>query len=198
VGSSSFGIGTRVERRGHDRLTAGLRLTGAECPTLPAPPVRRVARERAGGKSGPGLRVSMSQQSAGTLRGRGDSPRCQCSDIGGNCGSGFHGGAPPQLGSAEEESLCLAQAPGDQADTQVLSVALAERARSQPAFDVALAQWSQRIAPLTAEWDAVHNTVSGGTFHGPVVQTRDLSSLTFNSPSSVDEHPLAPTPPPAT
>jgi hypothetical protein len=94
VGSSSFGIGTRVERRGHDRLTAGLRLTGAECPTLPAPPVRRVARERAGGKSGPGLRVSMSQQSAGTLRGRGDSPRCQCSDIGGNCGSGFHGGAP--------------------------------------------------------------------------------------------------------
>jgi hypothetical protein len=27
------------------------------------------------------------------------------------------------------------------------------------------------------------NTVSGGTFHGPVLQSRDFSGLTFGSPT---------------
>lgn len=92
-------------------------------------------------------------------------------------------------GGGESELLRLADAPGDQAAAEALSAALTQRARSDPAFDIDLTQWGQRSAPLTAEWGAVHNSVSGGIFHGPVIQTRDISGLTFNGPSTADAQP---------
>ncbi len=66
------------------------------------------------------------------------------------------------------------------------AVALAEvlvaRAGADAGFAEALAAWWEQASQVRAGGD-VANTVSGGTFYGPVLQGRDFTGLTFGSPT---------------
>ncbi|MGK5630131.1 hypothetical protein [Streptomyces sp. URMC 123] len=65
--------------------------------------------------------------------------------------------------------------------------------RADPAAADELRALLEELAPRQAADapGAVHNTVTGGVLHGPLVQGRDFGSLTFHAP------PYAPTPDPA-
>lgn len=87
--------------------------------------------------------------------------------------------------SGEEELNGLGTAADDTERARDLAVVLARRADQDPAFAQALEAWRRRAEA----WDGartgagdVHNQVSGGTFHGPVVQARDINGpLSFGS-----------------
>lgn len=91
---------------------------------------------------------------------------------------GRQAGAPAP---GEAELVALSEAPGEPARAEALSGALAARAAVDPEFAAALDSWRGRI-PALAE-GSVTNTVSGGTQYGPVIQGRDFSGITFNSPT---------------
>ncbi len=55
--------------------------------------------------------------------------------------------------------------------------ALHVRAALHEKFRVRLEEWWQRAQAAGGE---VHNSVSGGTQNGPVIQGRDFSNLTFH------------------
>lgn len=104
---------------------------------------------------------------------------------------GGGGDAPevPEMGSGAAEVAALEQAPADEQRGAALSAVLARRAAEDADFAAALDGWRQQAdrVPFVSE---VHNRISGGTFHQPVLQGRDFSGLTFGAP-------LAPaTPPP--
>jgi hypothetical protein len=84
------------------------------------------------------------------------------------------------LVSGEAELVALSEAPGEPARAEALSGALAARAAVDPEFATALDSW-RRQAPALPE-GSVTNTISGGTQYGPVIQGRDFSGITFNSP----------------
>ncbi|NEE12084.1 hypothetical protein G3M58_37215 [Streptomyces sp. SID7499] len=91
------------------------------------------------------------------------------------------------VGSGEAELTALGQEPTDAVHAQALSAALALRAAADAEFHAALQQWhTQAQLARTGEGD-VHNTISGGTQHGPVLQGRDFSGISLITP-----------PPPAT
>ncbi|MDX3775894.1 hypothetical protein PV720_00320 [Streptomyces europaeiscabiei] len=92
---------------------------------------------------------------------------------------GRQAGAPAP---GEAELVALGEAPGEPARAEALSGALAARAAVDPEFAAALGSWRGRI-PALAE-GSVTNTVSGGTQYGPVIQGRDFSGITFNSPTA--------------
>jgi hypothetical protein len=48
-------------------------------------------------------------------------------------------------------------------------------------FSAALQQWQQQVNVVRTGDGNVQNTISGGTQHGPVVQGRDFTELTFTS-----------------
>ncbi|ORT55434.1 hypothetical protein [Streptomyces sp. CB03238] len=87
----------------------------------------------------------------------------------------------PSVSSGEAELVRLQEAPGDAARAQALSTALAVRAAVDEEFSVDLRQWHEqaRLVP-TGDGD-VHNTVSGGTLYGPVLQGRDFSGLSITT-----------------
>ena len=91
---------------------------------------------------------------------------------------GRQAGAPAP---GEAELVALGEAPGEPARAEALSGALAARAAVDPEFAAALDSWRGRIPALTE--GSVINTVSGGTQYGPVIQGRDFSGITFNSPA---------------
>lgn len=101
-------------------------------------------------------------------------------------------------GSGEEELHCLSQTPDDQDAARALSGILAERSVADPAFRAALEDWQRQNHHLTAEHNTVHNTVSGGTFHGPVLQAGDLSGITITSQSTPAAQPPCPPDTPTT
>ncbi|MFF9521972.1 hypothetical protein ACF1DV_08290 [Streptomyces achromogenes] len=108
-----------------------------------------------------------------------------------------HGeGQAPAVGSGEAELVRLAEDPDDQGRAQALSTALAVRAALDEAFRTHLAAWQEQVKLVRTGDGAVTNTVSGGTQHGPVVQGRDFSHLSFTtpSPSSPSRPPSAGTP----
>ncbi|MEV7285042.1 hypothetical protein AB0O01_10870 [Streptomyces sp. NPDC093252] len=75
---------------------------------------------------------------------------------------------------ADESALArVAEAPEDRARVQVLSAALAARAAQDPEFAAALSAWHDRARQLHTGQGSVSNTISGGTFDGPVIQGRD-------------------------
>ncbi|MGV9315505.1 hypothetical protein ACWDR0_25475 [Streptomyces sp. NPDC003691] len=76
--------------------------------------------------------------------------------------------------------MALSETPGEQARAEALSGALAARAAVDPEFAAALDSWRGRVPALVE--GSVTNTVSGGTQHGPVIQGRDFSGITFNRP----------------
>jgi hypothetical protein len=98
----------------------------------------------------------------------------------------FHRGAggagPDGVSSGEIELARLEQAPGDQDRAQALSTALAVRAALQPEFATALAGWHEQAQLVRTGDGAVNNTINDGQYYGPVIQGRDFSGTTFNSP----------------
>jgi hypothetical protein len=78
--------------------------------------------------------------------------------------------------------VALSEAPGEPARAEALSGVLAARAAVDPEFAAALDSWRGQVPALVE--GSVTNTVSGGTQYGPVVQGRDFSGITFNSPAA--------------
>ncbi|MER7925944.1 AAA family ATPase [Streptomyces sp. NPDC096057] len=86
-------------------------------------------------------------------------------------------------GTGEDELVRLQQAPGDGNRAHALSTALAVRAALDPDFAAALAAWHEQAKLVRTGDGTVNNTISGGSFHAPVLQGRDFSHTTFNSPT---------------
>ncbi|WP_371749274.1 hypothetical protein [Streptomyces sp. NBC_00280] len=88
----------------------------------------------------------------------------------------------PEVASGQAELDRLEEAPEDAARAQALSTALAARATADAEFSASLQQWHEQARLVRTGDGDVHNTISGGTFqHGPVVQGRDFSGLTFTT-----------------
>ncbi|MGW5635988.1 hypothetical protein [Streptomyces sp. NPDC003832] len=87
----------------------------------------------------------------------------------------------PATGSGEAELARLAENPDDQGTAQALSTTLAVRAALDAEFRAVLAAWQDQARRIPLDDRAVHNSVSGGVQHGPVLQGRDFSNLTFTT-----------------
>lgn len=85
--------------------------------------------------------------------------------------------APP-VSSGEPEATALAADPTDPLRAEALATALHARAARDGEFRVQLDEWWQRTQAGSAVGD-VHNSISGGTQNGPVIQGRDFSGLTI-------------------
>ncbi|MDX3642016.1 hypothetical protein [Streptomyces sp. MB09-02B] len=90
-------------------------------------------------------------------------------------------GAAPTVSTGVPELTRLSQDPDDQLSAQALSTALAVRAALDSDFHMALVDWLRQAQTVPTDEGAVHNTISGGTQYGPVVQGRDFSGLIFTS-----------------
>lgn len=89
-------------------------------------------------------------------------------------------GAAPAAQSGEAELAALEQAPTDQTNAQALATVLLARAEMDPGFRLALAGWWDNASKVKAGRDTIANTITGGTFSGPVAQGRDMT-ITFNT-----------------
>ncbi|MFI6157178.1 hypothetical protein ACIBCA_31360 [Kitasatospora sp. NPDC051170] len=89
----------------------------------------------------------------------------------------------PGVSSGEVELAALEAAPTDPGRAQALATVLGVRAALDPEFGVLLDEWRTQAEADSA--GSVHNTISGGTQNGPVVQGRDFSNLTFNMPGTL-------------
>jgi hypothetical protein len=101
----------------------------------------------------------------------------------------LHGGrepagelSAPQSGKAE--LTALQGSPSDQVTAVALAEILLTRADGDPGFKQALREWWEQAAPVREKTGNVENTISGGTQHGPVLQGRDFTGLTFGAPAS--------------
>jgi hypothetical protein len=107
----------------------------------------------------------------------------------------LHGRTKPAGGrsaarSGEAELIALQEAPADQAKAVALAEVLLARAGGDPGFGQALREWWEQAAPVREKTGSVTNTISGGVQHGPVLQGRDFTGLTFGAA------PAAPSPRP--
>ncbi|MFD0271364.1 hypothetical protein ACFVGY_33060 [Streptomyces sp. NPDC127106] len=102
----------------------------------------------------------------------------------------------PVVGSGEAELARLEQAPDDPTRAQALSDTLAARAAADPDFSAGLQQWWHEQVKLVRTGDGdVDNEISGGTFHGQVLQGRDYSNISFSTPPPPPPTPGTSTPP---
>lgn len=90
-------------------------------------------------------------------------------------------GQPLAVESGHAELEALQQSPADRQKAVALAQALLARANGDPDFDKALLGWWEQAKPVRAITENVTNTISGGTFNGPVLQGHDYSGLTFGS-----------------
>lgn len=89
-------------------------------------------------------------------------------------------GTMPQISSGELEVASLAGDPADPMRAQALATALGVRAALDGEFRGLLDQWWQQ-AQAAPSGGNVHNNIGGNIESGAnVVQSRDVSSLTFN------------------
>jgi hypothetical protein len=91
------------------------------------------------------------------------------------------GGALSAAPSGEAELTALQAAPGDQHKAVALAEVLLTRAEGDLGFGQALREWWEQAAPVREKTGDVTNTISGGTFSGPVLQGRDFTGLTFGA-----------------
>ncbi|MEK8143897.1 hypothetical protein NKH18_24015 [Streptomyces sp. M10(2022)] len=84
----------------------------------------------------------------------------------------------PGASSGELEIADLENNPADPLRAQALATALGVRAALDGEFRALLEEWWQHAQ--TGSGSEVHNSISGGTQNGPVLQGRDFSSITFN------------------
>lgn len=92
------------------------------------------------------------------------------------------GPARSGVSSGEAELVALERAPGDAELAKALSTALAARAALDDDFHTGLQRWHEQAALVRTGGGAVHSTISGGTFHGTVVQGRDFTGTSFAAP----------------
>lgn len=87
------------------------------------------------------------------------------------------------------ELMAVEQAPVEESRALLLAQVLVDRANSDLSFRTELESWIAKANHVRFEAGSVTNTVSGGVQHGPVLQGRDFSGLTFNSgtPSQTGE-----------
>jgi hypothetical protein len=90
------------------------------------------------------------------------------------------GDDPAAAASGAAELAELQQAPGDVGRGLALAEVLVARAGTDAGFAAALAAWWEQARDVQVSGD-VANTISGGTQHGPVVQGRDFTGLTFTT-----------------
>jgi hypothetical protein len=95
------------------------------------------------------------------------------------------GGQVP-TGSGETELLALLQSSGDRQKAVALAEVLLARAGSDPGFEQALRAWWEQAGPVRERTGTVTNIISGGTQHGPVLQGRDFTGLTFGTAPAGD------------
>lgn len=98
------------------------------------------------------------------------------------------GAAVPSTSSGELEVAALESEPADPVRAQALATALGVRAALDSEFRTHLDEWWRQAQAMRG--GDVHNSISGGTQSGPVVQGRDFSSLTFNlnrTPGATDQ-----------
>ncbi|MFE9636993.1 hypothetical protein [Streptomyces sp. NPDC006463] len=101
----------------------------------------------------------------------------------------------PVVGSGEAELARLEQAPDDPTRAQALSDTLAARAAADPDFSAGLQRWWHEQVTLVRTGDGnVDNEISGGTFHAPVIQSRD-PNISFSNPPPPPSTPGTGTPP---
>lgn len=105
-------------------------------------------------------------------------------------GRGDSGGEPPAIRPGEAELASLQQSPSDQQKAVALAEALLSRAGGDPTFEKALLAWWEQAKPVREIIGNVTNTISGGTFHGPVLQGRDYTGLTFGTTPAPPASPL--------
>jgi hypothetical protein len=86
-----------------------------------------------------------------------------------------------RTGAAELKAL--RQAPRDQQRAVELARVLIARADRDPGFGDALAAWWQQAGSLGGQ---ATNTITGGTFQGPVLQGRDFTGLSFGAGPTMD------------
>ncbi|MDX2676773.1 hypothetical protein [Streptomyces soliscabiei] len=91
--------------------------------------------------------------------------------------------AASPVSSGEVELTRLANAPANAVYAQTLSTALAVRAALDDDFSSRLQQWHEQAKLARTGDGKTSNSISGGTFNGPVLQGRDFSGLSF-TPSS--------------
>lgn len=73
------------------------------------------------------------------------------------------------------------QAPADQNKAIALAEALLARSGDDAEFRQALESWWRQAEPIRASTENIANTISGGTQHGPVLQGRNFSNITFGA-----------------
>lgn len=88
---------------------------------------------------------------------------------------------PPAVSTGEAELAQLQEEPQDVARAQALSIALAVRAAVDSGFSAGLRHWHEQAKLVRTGDGDVHNTVSGGTQSGPVLQGRDFSGISFTA-----------------
>ena len=91
-------------------------------------------------------------------------------------------GFGPAAGSGAAELAALQQAPGDVGRGLALAEVLVARAGTDTGFAAALAAWWDQARDVQVGGN-VANNISGGTQHGPVLQGRDFTGLTFTTPA---------------
>jgi len=95
--------------------------------------------------------------------------------------AGGHSAAAGALPSGEAQLAALQQDPGDQRKAVALAEALLARSGADEDFRRALRGWWEQAEPIRVSAGDVTNTISGGTQHGPVLQGRDFSNITFGA-----------------
>jgi hypothetical protein len=88
----------------------------------------------------------------------------------------------PAVSSGEAELAALEQAPGPER-ANALSTVLAVRAALDSQFCTGLQQWHEQTRVVPTGDGEVTSTISGGTFHAPVLQGRDFSGISFTTAS---------------
>ncbi|MGW1813516.1 hypothetical protein ACWCQM_08075 [Streptomyces sp. NPDC002125] len=83
----------------------------------------------------------------------------------------------PRVSTGELELAALQEDSTDPNRSQALATALHVRAALDEEFRLRLDEWWRRAQAAGGE---AHNSVSGGTQNGPVIQGRDFSDLTFH------------------
>jgi hypothetical protein len=104
--------------------------------------------------------------------------------------------AASALLAGDAELAALEQVPADRERALALAEVLLARARADAAFGRALEDWWEQASPVRVLGGNVTNAISGGTQHGPVLQGRDFSNLTFGGAQAGP--PVPPSPGPGT
>ncbi|MEU6339968.1 hypothetical protein ABZ883_03340 [Streptomyces sp. NPDC046977] len=81
---------------------------------------------------------------------------------------------------AEPELIRLLEDPGSNERARELREALLLRASQDEEFSHGLAAWWDQLRPTVEASGDTHNSISGGTLNGPVLQGRDFSGVNFH------------------